>query len=152
MTWQNLLAFHKCGNNMGVVPFMDIEGETIVQKCHRIATTYFNLFRGNIGEDIVSNLVDFTKFHPSLAGYEIVEVGMIVEEKGLRSSLGVSPDLLLVNPSIESIIPVEIKCIEGEFSGRDGGSNGSLRREVEIASKQLGRCSSIIRVLATNGF
>jgi hypothetical protein len=138
--WMHLLKFHMCGNNTGL-PQMDIiDGETDKEHLQRIIIFYWNLIQGNLAEEIVSNMVNLDIVDGvDLSGYAQVHVGMIVEEKDSKDSLGNAPDMLLVHPTTGDVIPVEIKGVVGEFS-----ENNSLRRVLDTALKQLSRCRNIM--------
>lgn len=117
--WLDLLKFYKCGNSINnAIPYVDCE-------------TNFNLIRGCIGEKLLVDLIDWNKLIESDSVSKCI-CGLIVETKGLCSSIGISPDLLLIT-KMNQIIPVEIKTIVSD----PDIINRKFLREIKLASKQL---------------
>lgn len=125
--WQNLLKFYKCGKNSGITQYSGSQWVTI----------YYNLIRGSLGEAVVVNGVDYSKLFPNKV-VEKVLIGLLVEKKGVKGSIGCAPDMLLVVDS-EEVVPVEIKCL-----GQPPVDNADFRREVDLAQRQLATVKNII--------
>lgn len=129
LEWLDLLKFYQCGNSINNhIPFVDCE-------------TNFNLVRGCLGEKLLINFVDWEK----LIGFKVTKCmcGLIVETKGLKDSIGIAPDLLLICQEILSnnisnqdkslVIPVEIKTLVSD----PDIINRKFLREIQLGSKQL---------------
>jgi hypothetical protein len=126
--WKELLTFYTCGNNTGVNELPeDLTPEQII-------TARSNLLMGCFGECIVASGYDFTKL---VSEFTKVNVGMVVNEKGIENSPGSCPDLLLVNE--KEIVPVEIKMINGEPK-----DNKNYFRSFSLAKKQVEGCGEIL--------
>lgn len=134
LEWLELLKFYKCGN-------------TINNRINYIdCTTNFNLIRGCLGEKLLINYIDWNK----LVGFNVTKCmcGLLVETKGLKDSIGIAPDLLLIgidsksisNPYEKIIIPVEIKTIVSDPEI----INRNFLREVQLGTKQLDTSISLI--------
>jgi hypothetical protein len=124
--WLDLLKFYQCGNTINnSIPFVDCE-------------INFNLIRGCLGEKLVVNLVDWDK----LVGEPVSKCmcGLLVETKGLEKSIGIAPDLLLVNTNSNQVIPVEIKTLVSN----PNIVNRKLLRDFDLASKQLNTSIELI--------
>jgi len=128
--WQELLRFYKCGRNTGV-PDRPAECDTAA----KFVRFYWNLIRGCLGEMIVQSLSGERIRFPD---HTSQSVGLLVEEKGVKGTPGMAPDLLLVNE--EEVIPVEIKCLTGEFI-----DNSKRRRGIHLAHKQVQQCMRLLK-------
>lgn len=121
--WLELLKFYKCGNT--------INNQINYVDCN----TNFNLIRGCLGEKLLIDYIDWNK----LVGFNVSKCmcGLIVETLGLKDSIGIAPDLLLVGSNSNSdkkiIIPVEIKTIVSDPEIM----NRKFLREVQLGTKQL---------------
>ncbi|QKF94687.1 hypothetical protein QKU48_gp1229 [Fadolivirus algeromassiliense] len=127
--WIELLTYYTCGRNTGVKPY---EGLHWVQ-------FYYNLIRGAIVELFTMRYCDFSNIINEK--YERITLGFLVEDKNLKGSSAIAPDLLLMTES-KKIIPVEIKCLEQKPI-----DNHDYRRGVYLATKQL---ETSIKILGTN--
>jgi hypothetical protein len=118
--WMELLTFYRCGNNNGIAP---------VDTSRHITEVYYNLIRGCLMELFIIRNLDFSE----ILGFHVekVSVGLVVEEKDKRDSIGVAPDLILIDDN-NKIIPVEIKTVYGDFL-----VTGDLVHSMELAKKQI---------------
>ena len=126
--WLDAMKFYLCGKSGGVV---DKEGDPIV--------TRYNLIRGCLMELVMAYAVDYTGI-PSLEKTHKCNIGLIVEEKDIKLSPGVAPDLLLLDE--DSITVVEMKC----FMGIPGEETSDFRRACKLANAQLHSAEKIIGV------
>ena len=127
--WTSLLTYYLCGKNTGVIPYDGL---------HWVAF-YYNLIRGSIVEMITIKTCDFRNIINEK--YEKITVGLLVEQKNIKGSIAIAPDLLLYCEESKKIIPVEIKCLEGKPA-----DNHSYRRAVSLASRQLETAMKILKV------
>ena len=84
-----------------------------------------------MGEKLLVDLIDWTK----LIGTPVFKCmcGLLVEEKDVKDSKGIAPDLLLIYTDSKQVIPIEIKTIVSE----PNIINRKILREMDLASKQL---------------
>ncbi len=127
--WLDKLNYYQCGKSSCQIPFT---GNTYADW----VDCYYNLSRGAIAEILISKYCDFN----SAIGLDLVKFhcGFLVNEKK-QNSIGIAPDLLLIDTLSKKIIPVEIKCIVSlpEYSS-------NLIREIKLARKQLSTCKQIL--------
>jgi hypothetical protein len=134
--WLDLLKFYKCGNTINnTIPFVDCE-------------TNFNLIRGCLGEKLLIDLVNWD----DLIGEPVSKCicGLLVENKGLKDSRGIAPDLLLIsNNNSNQIFPVEIKTLVSD----PNIINRKFLREIQLGSKQLDTSIGLInKITGTNTY
>lgn len=129
--WQDLLRFYKCGRNTGV-PDLPSDCDTV----EKFIRFYWNLIRGCLGEMIVQSISSQQLGFPDHSNHS---VGLLVEQKGVQGSPGMAPDLLLISNDKKEIIPVEIKCLTGEFV-----DNSKRRRGIYLAHKQVQQCMNLL--------
>jgi len=138
LEWKHALKFYKTGDNTGVVELK--EGEEWVG-------VYYNLIRGSLMEHIVIHSCELGALNHLFPNSIVncVTVGLLVENKGVKNSKGVAPDLLLVVESetknSSEIIPVEIKCLK-----RTKIDNADYRRGLSLARRQLQSVATIINI------
>jgi len=118
--WIRLLGTYKCGNN----------GAEIKDTMEGV----YNLLRGAITESIV--LDRFIPEMLNLEGWEKVHVGLLVENKEIKGSVGCAPDLLLTRNNM--VIPVEIKTLT------DINHNSNYYKKLDLARKQLDSVENIL--------
>lgn len=117
--WLELLKFYKCGNTVNnQVNYID-------------SKTNFNLIRGCLGEKLLVDYIDWNK----ITGFVVTKCmcGLLVETRGLKDSIGIAPDLLLIDQNQQIVIPVEIKTIVSE----PDIVNRKFLREKQLGTKQL---------------
>lgn len=134
--WKKLLTFYTCGTNSGV-PVYDPLTSSVDW-----VTFYYNLIRGCIVELMIIRNLDFSIMFPHMSNSREltkITVGLLVEEKDKRGSVGIAPDILLLLDNNE-IVPVEIKCLVGKPA-----DNASYRGTIHLATLQLGTSVRIIR-------
>ncbi len=124
--WRDLLRYYQCGRNSGVIELHNPSPEEFIRH-------HWNLIRGCIGEQYGTEL----NFEPLVGPYTSVSVGLLVKHKE-QGSPAIAPDLLLVLTD-EKVVPVEIKCITGEFA-----ENNAYRREIKIACRQINKAKAIL--------
>lgn len=133
--WRDLLKFYRCGRNTGICsPPSDSTPTEIIR-------FYWNLIRGCIMEQFATMNVDLALI--GLEEYRKVHVGLLVHEK-VQGARGIAPDMLLVSPDGNEVVPVEIKCLAGIHA-----DNSNYRREIGVATKQL---RTSIDVLTMGGY
>jgi hypothetical protein len=158
--WKFLLSeFYKCGNNGA--------------KIGKSFQASYNLIRGSILEKWCTTfcpvlhkldmMIDMVGKNRSIRNgvmdgvIEIIplEVGLVVEQIGLKGCMGVAPDLLLLclrevdGEIMESLlIPVEVKGFKTGKSAISPCENSDYRRGVSLARRQIRSVKDIVR----NGF
>lgn len=132
--WRQLLEFYRCGRNTGVPPLPNDCTTT-----HEYVTFYWHLVRGALAEMVVQNALRPESIGLS-DGYRKATVGLLVERKGTKGSLGIAPDLLLVSRDGSTVVPVEIKCLPHAMEQQ----NHDVRRAVRTARKQLQTAARIL--------
>lgn len=127
--WLDMMTYYTCGRNTGVKQY---DGLNWVH-------FYYNLIRGAIVELFTMRTCDFSNIISEK--YDRITLGFLVENKNVKGSPAIAPDLLLITES-KKIIPVEIKCLE-----QKPGDNHDYRRGVYLATKQL---DTSIKILGVN--
>lgn len=120
--WLRLLTYYKTGKHTGLVPFT---GSTFSDW----VTTYYNLCRGCISENLIIDFCDFSK----ILSLDVVKFtcGLLVDSK-TKGAIACAPDLLLIEKISRKIIPVEIKSIVGKAE-----YSANFAREIKLARLQL---------------
>lgn len=133
--WLELLKFYNCGNSINnTITFKDCE-------------TNFNLIRGCIGEKLLIDLIDWNILvENNLRPVYKCICGLLVENKGIKNSIGISPDLLLISNNNDIVIPVEIKTIVSN----PNIINKKILREIKLATKQLETSIELIYKITQN--
>lgn len=126
--WLKLNKVYTCGLNTGINEYNGpIESFEWV-------SFYYNLIRGALGEQIVSNINDLEllKLFPGAISIKKIFIGLIVDKV---SNIGASPDMILyvTYPSSHIFVPVEIKCCIKD-----------IRRSINLATKQLKLVANIL--------
>lgn len=134
--WLELNKFYRCGLNTGINKFTGDDS---------FVSSYYNLIRGAIGEQIVSNTLsqELLKLFPGAISINKIFVGMIVAKKEFGAE-GASPDMILqVNYQDKPCIyvPVEIKCHDTELR-----NNKDMRRYISLATRQLQTTSRLLEL------
>ena len=120
--WLEKINYYLCGKNDSLPAF---NGHTYADWI----TTYYGLVRGSSAEILMMEYCDYGK----ILGLDVAKFycGLLVESK-TKNARGNCPDLLLIDKATKKIIPVEMKCIVGEFE-----YSRNLTREIKLAKLQL---------------
>jgi len=135
--WISMLADprYKFGDNTGIRIYDTIPNWRIQLKDN------LHLLQGMVAEQDVIDKFPFSTIFPN---FELIEVGALIQPGPKTPYIGVCPDGLLVKTSHpQEIIPIEIKKIEL-------GSNKSIQREIDLATRQLARTQDMLNYSRPN--
>jgi hypothetical protein len=122
--WLGLIKKFTCGNNTQI-------------KKHGQEQDVFHLVRGAIMECFAIENIDYC----SIVETNVTKctIGLLVEDLQ-EGSIGIAPDVLLINPNNDNIIPVEIKCLNMKYpcNSRD------YHRGLRLAEDQISRTKMIL--------
>jgi hypothetical protein len=100
--------------------------------------TYYNLCRGSAMEIIMQNYCDFNSvLNGEFAKFKCGFLKGCLPDKPEQIQ---APDLLLIDTVSDKIIPVEMKCLVGEFS-----YNANVIREIKIANLQIKSYAKLLK-------